>query len=276
MLLSPGSRARPRQFTPTRRQQGLVQFGSAIDPTLLVNYIGGLVMSNDATTPNSVLDVAAGVCSDSTNSVLMRIPAMTKSIATAWAPGSGKGGLAKGTPLSATSWYHVFVFNTAAGPDLLFDTSVIAANIPAPGPFRRIGSVKTDGSSNILAFKQSCDTFTWSAVITELNTAASGTTLTTLTLGGVPPNVSTTVMLRGIYNPAVANSDCLISGGDEATALDGDAAGRNRNVQAPTATSAAAYQLTVQTNISNQIKYQTATSSTLNITNFGYIDTRGR
>jgi hypothetical protein len=44
-------------------------------------YLGGLVLSNDGTTPISVLDSEAGVATDSTNAQLIKIDAFAKSIA---------------------------------------------------------------------------------------------------------------------------------------------------------------------------------------------------
>lgn len=78
------------------------------DPTFHQNYIGGLVVSNDIGTPNTVIDVAAGVACSDDATVLLKLPTFTKNCSAAWAVGSGNGALDAGN-LTAATWYHVYV-----------------------------------------------------------------------------------------------------------------------------------------------------------------------
>ena len=39
------------------------------------SYLAGLGLSNDATTPNTKIDVAAGVCADDTNALMLSLAA---------------------------------------------------------------------------------------------------------------------------------------------------------------------------------------------------------
>ncbi len=126
-----------------------------VDPTYFQNYISGLVLSNDSGSPNTVLDIAAGSATDSTNATLFKIGAFTKSTAGAWAVGSGSNGMGNGLTITNSTWYHVCFVPNGGTSDVYFDTSVTCANKPAGvsgSTYRRIGSFKTDGSAHILAF----------------------------------------------------------------------------------------------------------------------------
>lgn len=160
-----------------------------------VNYLGGLTLSNDATTPNSVLDIAAGVAMDSTNASLVTIGAFTKSTAGAWAVGSGSNGMGNGVGLAANTWYHVCLTPNGGTSDIWFDVSAACVDKPTGVSgtlFRRIGSFKTDGSSHILAFIQRRGNFYWAQPVQDQTaTALTAATPTSLTLASVPLGVRT-------------------------------------------------------------------------------------
>lgn len=126
-------------------------------------YINGLKITNDATTPNTIVDVAAGICRDSTNVYDMNLgnfgganpniaanTASTVSIAV-----NGVNGLDTGT-VAASTFYAVFVIQDPLNrpqyqPALLLSKSWTAPLMPQGyAIFRRIGAVLTDGSSHIL------------------------------------------------------------------------------------------------------------------------------
>ena len=62
---------------------------------------------------------------------------------------------------------------------------------------RRIGSIRTDGSSHILAFSQNGDEFLWAAAFGDVNTSSLGTTATLLTLT-VPTGVKVNALIRTV------------------------------------------------------------------------------
>jgi hypothetical protein len=72
----------------------------------LPNFLSGLTLANDAGTPNSLIDIAAGVANSSDNSTLMASPAFTKSTG-AWAVGTGNGALDTGA-VAPSVFYHVY------------------------------------------------------------------------------------------------------------------------------------------------------------------------
>ena len=74
-----------------------------------------------------------------------------------WAVGDGANGLFSGAR-AANTWYHAFViYNPVTGEvDAGFDTSISAANRPSGWTaYRRVWSVLTDGSGNVLPVFQS-------------------------------------------------------------------------------------------------------------------------
>ena len=122
-------------------------------------YINGFTLSNDGSTPNTVLDIAAGYAADSTDAVMITGTAFTKKTGASWAAGSG------GYMCSVTTstWYHVFAIINSGSFDVYCDTSPSAANKPASTTaFRYIGSFLTDSSSHIIAFTQYGQNFVWS------------------------------------------------------------------------------------------------------------------
>lgn len=173
-------------------------FSGSPDPTYLKGLISGLTLSNDATNPNAVLDISAGVANSDDSSCLMKLPApIVKSIASPWAAGSGVGGLDTGA-VAALTWYHVYaIARTDAGAvDALFSVSATAPAMPAGyTKKRRIGSVKTDASGRILAFTQLGQWFYWKASTLDVNGVAASATAASKPVN-VPPGVN--IMWRGI------------------------------------------------------------------------------
>ena len=152
-------------------------------------HINGYQMRNDPGDLAHDIEIARGeATSDDGEIVIRRTGATTKRIDAAWAAGDNQGGLDTGT-VGANDWYHVFViFNDSTGSrDALFSLSASSPNLPSGYTHkRRIGAVRTDASSNILAFLQVGDRFYWDPPVEE------GLTLTTdglKTLSRVPDGV---------------------------------------------------------------------------------------
>jgi hypothetical protein len=256
-----------------------------VDPTYFPTHLGGLILSNDGTTPNSVLDISAGAATDSTNAVIMKLAAFTKSTAGAWAAGSGSNGMGNGLTIAASTWYHVILANNGGIPDIYFDTSATGANRPAgiaDTKVRRIGSFKTDASSHILTFVQVGDDFLWKASITDQGIVAQGTTATLYTLS-VPPGVQVVAKFSTFTDRTGTNgnSSLYVSSPDQ-----NDEATPGAGTAGPFsfmsfATSAAevmgAGVLDVRTNTSAQIRARANVSSVnMAIQTYGWRDYRGK
>ncbi len=142
-------------------------------------HIGGLKTSRVA---DRSIQIDPGEARDATGNANLSITAsgFTKDLGTTWAAGSGNGGRAAGVALANDTWYHVFLADLdAGGTDAGFDTSVKAVNLLATTDvgthYRRIGSVLTDGSSNVIAYTQEFDEFLWDSPVNIYDQADPGT-----------------------------------------------------------------------------------------------------
>jgi len=162
----------------------------AYDANTYRGHISGLTLSNDATLPNTVLDIAAGVAAQSASPYdLMALGSAYTKTTGAWAVGTGNGALDTGTVASST-WYHVFLIQRSdtSVVDLLFSTSATSPTMPTSyDRKRRIGAFKTDGSGNIKLFHQVGDDFYWDSPIQDYSTTA--TLAVTLRALSVPTGV---------------------------------------------------------------------------------------
>ena len=145
------------------------------------NHIADLTLSNDTDTANDI-NITAGEAADSTNASLLTLSAeTTKRIDATWAAGDDAGGLFTGS-VAADTTYHVFIIkkDSDGSIDAGFDTSLSAANIPSGyTKYRRIGSIVTNSSSNIINFTQKGNRFIYDVQIQDVavnpavNTAVS-------------------------------------------------------------------------------------------------------
>ena len=243
----------------------------------LRGYIGGLTLANDSGSPNTIIDISAGICADSTNSVGIVGTALTKSTGGTWVAGSGANGLGQGLTIAASTWYHVFAIINGNAADVYFDTSVTAANKPAgTTAFRRIGSFLTDGSSHIIPFSQNGNEFLWLTTLHDGSNLAPGvTTAESLTVSS-PLGVICNVLFRAYLTDGSSLDNIIFTSFSE-------------NDQAPNGAGTAGASLAViangvsggefnkRTNTSSQIRYRLLQSTgTAQVQTFGYIDTRGQ
>ena len=244
------------------------QLPSSLGP-ILRSYLAGFGLANNATSPTTKIDVAAGLAADSANAILISGAAATINCAVTGANGLDAGALA------ANAWYHVFAI---AKPD---GTSACLASLSASAPtlptgytvFRRIGAVRTDGAAALLAFTQIEDTFRFAASITDVSTANMGTANALYTL-----SVPAGVRVRPIADVGTTAGNLLLFNGDEA----GYAPQGANIATAPGWAVYGAFNMAtrvqdIYTNTSAQIRVRAdATSRPLYIYTRGWIDTRGR
>ena len=247
------------------------------DVTVLRGYLGGLTISNDGGAPNTVLDIAQGVCTSDDGVVYMPLPAFTKNCNAAWAVGSSLGALDSGSSLSASTWYHVFVIQRldTGVTDVLVSQSATAPTMPTNyTKKRRIGSFKTDGSSHILAFTQNGDEFLWVTTTVDVN----GITTTTAQQPhaiNVPLGIVVNALGRSLFQAGSGTTLVLTSPG-----VTGDLASTagNADLVINGASQFAAGSFNIRTNTSQQITTSNSVSGTgawYWVTK-GWIDTRGR
>lgn len=144
-------------------------------------------LANNSTDANNDIDISSGFCwNDSLTVKLQLTSTLVKQLDAAWASGSNAGGLDTGSKAVST-WYHVFLISNGTTTDALFSTSATSPTMPNGYTYkRRIGSVKTDSSGNILGFYQVSDYFWFNSVIVDLFTHAQVTNYTDIVLS-VPP-----------------------------------------------------------------------------------------
>ncbi len=126
-------------------------------------YINGLQLSNNATTPATLLNIAAGAARDSTNTNdIVLSDAVVLNLAAQGSLGIDTGAVA------ANTLYAVYVIGSSSHPVnssvevSAYPTSVVlSTNFSRPylpanyDMFRRVGAVRSDGSSQFALFAQS-------------------------------------------------------------------------------------------------------------------------
>src|SRR3990172_8930517 len=253
-----------------------------------LSELTGLGLSHAVDTDHDItiaVGAAASYHATITSRVLLNLTAaLTKQIDAAWAVGTNQGGLFSGA-VGTSTWYHVFLIRRSdtGVVDAGFDTSVTAANIPASyDQYRRIGSVRTDGSANILAFVQDGDLFQWSAPPLDINVSNPGTAAVTRTLS-VPTGVSVLALVNALAyddtsaggTPVVYLSDLAVT--DEAASVSAGPLGQTAG--GGTTVSPNPGQILVRADTSAQIRSRISASGAthrLRIATTGWIDSRGK
>ncbi len=152
-------------------------------------------LSNDASAPGSVIDVAAGTATSDDATTQIIEPAITKSLGSTWAAGNGNGCLDTGS-VAPLTWYTLYAIANGVAPDLLCSTTT--TNSPTlPSGYtkkRRIGAIETSVLSLILGFTEqvphggSTRIYPWNnppmLVTTSLTTTAGAAAL-----ANIPPAV---------------------------------------------------------------------------------------
>lgn len=182
-------------------------------------YINGLGLSNDATTPHTLLDVAPGSCLDVTGSYQLTL-SNSVVINSAF---NGLNGLDTGT-IAASSVYAVYavwdpITQNVAGA--MISLSLTAPHMPyGYSAYLLIGYVVTDSSSYFLkgywsAGNGSLRTFTYDAVQASAVTAGAATTYTNVNLITLVPNVANTpVQVYTAFTPNAAGDTLSLQAGN--------------------------------------------------------------
>lgn len=189
-------------------------------------YINGFNIFNDATTPNTLLDIAAGQCRDSTNTYDINLgnyngennTGTANSITVINAANNGLNGLDTGTLAEATMYYVYVVGDAVQGNP----TGVmISKAVPSVGPlmpfgynvFRHIGYAPTiSNAAHFLPFYQSGNNnarlFVYDAPQATAVTAGNATSATAIDLSAFVPTlpINTPVMVYYSYDPATAGN----------------------------------------------------------------------
>lgn len=160
-------------------------------------YIDGCTISNGTDATNDI-DVAVGVCRDSTNTVDITVAAMAgKQLDANWAPGAGAG-MRDSSQGIGDHTYHIYAVAKADGTqDIYAHTSAVVATVIAALQAetggaaylyaRRIASIIRE-SSSIIAFTQDGDFFQRGSTAADVTASNPGTSAVTRTLS-VPTGI---------------------------------------------------------------------------------------
>lgn len=270
-------------FLDNTEKTVLLQYDSSLSKWIVISSpvstvttfgsISGLVTSNDADVDHDI-NITAGQATDSTNDSYLTLSSeITKQIDVTWAAGDDAGGLFSGT-VAADTTYHVFIIeNDSDGSiDAGFDISLTAANIPSGyTKYRRVASVVTDGSANIINFIQRGDDFYYDTPILDVDNGASGTTANTAT-ATVPADINVKIYLNTfvqangaeVYFSSLDNTDLAPSVTASPLASLGSATTANfGNAE-------------VWSNTSSQYRYRSSANTTVRAATLGYVDARGK
>lgn len=218
-------------------------------------YVNNLQITNDATTPFTKLDIAAGQARNSTNLCDITLSSAVVLDATT----NGANGLDTGS-LANSTWYAVHLIGSSVNVSqaaVLLSTSATAPTLPfGYDVFRRIGWVLTDGSAHFLKFYMygsGSRLLFWDAPITVLN-AAGNTSYTNVTMTSAMPSTSTIAILNWKLVPATAGNTALLR-------VNGSTSTTNQLLTGSVASQPNAGQLWINTDSAQVIQYKTTSGS---------------
>jgi hypothetical protein len=238
-----------------------------------------ITIANNTTDANNYIDFSDGVFEFSDGSGDAKATALTKKLNSTWVVGGNQGGLFTGSKANST-WYHCFaIYNpTTNVSDFGFDTNVDATNKPSGyTKYKRVGSIRTDASGNIIGFTQDGNEFRWKNPILDLNSVnqlSGNETLRTIT---APLGIKTKVQGNLFVNIIAGNNSSVMAQAYDANTTQPTIQMVNGGAYAVINLVYGTCTVLCVTNTSSQIKTNqiTVTGSptvTISFTNAGYID----
>ncbi len=240
-------------------------------------YIDGFITQNNATDSDHDIDFGEGWGRDDLNQIdIITTVTIIKQLDAAFAEGSNQGGLDTGA-IAADTWYHMHAITKPnSDSDFLFSLSATAPTLPSGFTHsRRVGSVLTNGSSNIIAYRQTGNIFYWVESALDLSIASPGTDPDTLFVVSAPLGVETKAIVR------LSGSNSGGSGGQFGV-------GHGSMATPPSifdyftllvtigSSTFSKETLGVETNTSSQLRFRTVSMGTsIALRTLGYIDPRG-
>ena len=247
-------------------------------PTLGVQrgHIAGLTLSTAGS--STTFTIAAGQCTDKNVSDTMILASALSKTTGAWAAGSGNGSLDTGA-IAANTWYHAHLIKNAATGvvDAVTSLSATAPTLPSGWTLsRRLGGMKTNGSSQWTAFVQNGDNFKWVTPVTDSSGVSGVTTRQNQTLSVPPGVVVFPILMASVTSGGSGGCTMLLTSLDETdSAISGTL--NHSSINAAATNGPVAEVNGLHTNTSAQIgKKVNTTDSAINITTVGWVDMRGR
>lgn len=248
-------------MSETFDNQTSVQYGQYLD-----YYINGLGISNDATTPNTLLDIAPGSCLDSTGTFQLT----SNSTIVINGAINGLNGLDTGT-LAASKVYAVYMVWDPV--TLQPNAAMISLSLTQPlmpfgySAFLLIGYVVTDSSIHFLkgywsAGNTSARTFTYDSYQATAVTAGHATSYAHVNLITLVPNVpNTPVQIYSSFTPNAATTSILTLQAGNATGAQATITGQVASVPITTINTILAQPVSITSVISPVINYSGVSAS---------------
>lgn len=136
-----------------------------------------ITIANNSTDANNDIDFSGGNFVFSDFSGQAYVPAMIKRLDANWTAGTNQGGLDTGTKLNSQGYGVYAIYNPSTNvADYLFTaTGVTAITLPSGfTKFKYLGSILTNSSGNIIAFKQINNYFYFTEILDASPTPTSG------------------------------------------------------------------------------------------------------
>lgn len=263
---------------------------SSLPSNLPRGYIDGCTIANGTDATNDI-NVSAGICRDSTNTVDITVAAMSgKQLDANWVPGAAAGMRNSAAGIADTT-YHIYAVSKADGTqDIYAHTSTTVATVltalqaESGGTdyiyARRIGSI-VRVSAALLAFTQRGDDFFLSSPVIDITSTNQGTSAVTHTLATVPVGLEIEAKLNCSIVPASTGSVFIYISALTAADLvpSATAAPLGTFNSITNATDHRTFQTRVFTNASAQIRSRwsaSAASDVMRIAPTGWRDRRGK
>lgn len=268
-------------FTAATQAAAIAAIGGL---SVVRSHLAGLTLSTAGS--STTMTVAAGQAADAGSAVMMSLASAISKTTSAWAVGTGNGGLDTGT-IANNGWYHFYLIRRpdTGVVDVCLSASASAPTLPTNyTQYRRIGAGRTNSSGQWTNFVQDGDLFQWETPVLDVDAAGFGTAAVTRTLS-VPPGVRVKARFTfTAYDAGNANqvqsyfsdlSTADIAPSTTAAPLSMSAAEANNN-------NGSANVVEVMTNTISQIRSRLGAAPaasgtlTLRIATLGWIDNRGR
>lgn len=169
-----------------------------------VNFLEGFVLSNTAGATTQAITVSKGTARASGNPVVLNSSLtclLLTSVNSVWTAGTNQHKLDTGLR-AANTWYHVFVIRATVNgsAEVVMSVSPTAPAVPVGYELvRRIGSVKTDASNNLIQFEQFKHMFFWKTPIQDvLLSNVTGAASANYTIS-VPPGAPVIAHVAAFY-----------------------------------------------------------------------------
>lgn len=246
------------------------------------NYLSGMTTATNAGAATTKIDIAVGKCrSDDDTADIVFASTLTKQLNASWSAGNN-GGLDAGA-VAANTGYHVWaIYDPTSGiSDALFSTSATSPTMPSGyTKKRRIGWIRTDGSSLIKGFTQIDDTFILKTPGLDVNGSAISAGAGALYTLPVPGGIKVTALFNlqssgpdaGVYVHSPDADAMYPPTTPTATPPLSQLSSTNSNPEMTAGYCA------IPTNASSQVRVDASSSwpQTIYLGTLGWVDTRGR